>query len=99
MKRRLAFTMTEVMVAATITTLVLALVIALLIGILKTWNTSSATIYLGVQSRLLRERLLYGIQNEFGLRHADRGSILYTTNTLQFLDSESSNRFTVRSRR
>lgn len=95
MKRNQAFTLTEVMVAASVTTLVLALVSALLIGMLRTWNTNSATQDLSVQSRLLRERLLYGIQGQFGLRHAARGSIVYATNSLQFQDSESSNRFTV----
>lgn len=95
MKRSQAFTLTEILVAAAVATLVLTLVSALLIGMLKTWNTNSATQDLSVQSRLLRERLLYGIQGQFGLRHAARGSIVYATNSLQFQDSESSNRFTV----
>lgn len=93
--KRQAFSLTEVLVAATITTLVLTTVSTILIGMLRTWNETSRTIELSVRSRLLRERLLHGIQGEFGLRHADRGSILYATNTLQFQDSETSNRFTV----
>lgn len=94
-KRRQAFTLTEIMVAAAVATLVLTLVTTLLIGMLRTWNASSATLELSIQSRLLRERLLHGVQGEFGLRHANRGSILYATPTLQFRDSESSNRFAV----
>lgn len=95
MKNRYAFTLTEFMIAAAITTLVLASVSALLIGMLRTWNSYSATLDLSIQSRLLRERILHGIQGEFGLRHADRKSILYMTNSLQFQDSESSNHFTI----
>ncbi|MBA4387089.1 MAG: hypothetical protein C0404_03850 [Verrucomicrobia bacterium] len=95
MNRKHAFTLTEVMMATAITTMVLALVLAMLVGVLRTWNGSSANLELSSQGRLLRERLLHGIQGEFGLRHADRGSIIYTTNTLQFQDSESTNRFTV----
>ncbi|OGV62509.1 MAG: hypothetical protein A2283_01305 [Lentisphaerae bacterium RIFOXYA12_FULL_48_11] len=95
MKKRHAFTLTEVMIAAAITTLVLASVCALLIGMLRTWNAYSANLDLSIQSRLLRERLLHGIQGEFGLRHADRNSIIYATNYLQFQDSESSDHFII----
>jgi len=94
-KNRKAFTLTEVMIAAAITTLVLASVSALFIGMLRTWNSYSATLNLSIQSRLLRERMLHGIQGEFGLRHAERGSIIYATNSLQFQDSETSNHFTI----
>ena len=94
-KRRQAFTLTEVMVAAAISMLVLATVSDSLIVMLRTGRTSSTILDLSIQSRFLRERLLHGIEGGFGLRQADRGSILYATNALQFQDSDSSNRFTV----
>lgn len=95
MEKGRAFSLTEVMVAAAISALVLALVSTLLIGMLKSWEAGSASLELSLQSRLARERLLSGIQGEFGLRHAARSSIVYTTNALEFRDSETSNRFTV----
>ena len=93
--RKNAFTLVEVLIAAAISTLVLAMVVTVIISTLKTWSEGSSRARLGMQGRILRERLLYGIEDQCGLDHASRNSVVYTNNTLQFQDAFSGSSFTI----
>jgi hypothetical protein len=89
------FTASELLVATAVGMTMLAIVTSMILATFKTWQSGAASMDLSVQSRILRERMLHGIQGQFGLRYADRSTLLYTTTNLQFTDFETSNTFSI----
>ena len=86
-----AFTLTEVLVASALSVLVVAMVLTLLVKNLEVWRDSMARLQLSEHSRIIRERVLHGINGQFGLRHARRSQLAYTTDQILFNDVTSSN--------
>ncbi len=79
-----AFTLSEVLVAAALSSLILAMFLALLVKTLGIWREGMARLQLSEQSRITRERILHGLDGRFGLRHAGRAQLSYTTNRIDF---------------
>lgn len=86
-----SFTLTEVLVAAVLSILVVAMVLTLLVKNLSGWGDSMARLQLSADSRIVRERLLHGINGQFGLRHARRSQLAFATDQILFHDIASSN--------
>jgi len=79
-----AFTLSEVLVAAALSALVLAMFMTLLVKSLGLWRDGMARLQLSEHSRITRERILHGINGQFGLRHASRANVIYSTNQIAF---------------
>lgn len=79
-----AFTMSELLVATALSSLVLALFLTLLVKSLGLWREGLAHLQLSEQSRIIRERVLHGLNGQFGLRHASRAQLSYSTNRIAF---------------
>jgi len=90
-----AFTLSEVLVAAALSGLVLAMFLTLLVKSLGIWRDGTARLQLSEHSRVTRERVLHGLDGQFGLRHASRAQLSYTTNQISFSDVSASNAFTL----
>lgn len=73
--RRHPMTLIEMMTAVVIASLVFAMLYGMLAHPMGLWHKAMAQWRLEQQSRLLRERMLRGIDYQFGLREAERGSI------------------------
>jgi len=43
-----------------------------------------ARLQLSEHSRITRERILHGLNGQFGLRHASRAQVIYSTNQIDF---------------
>lgn len=78
------FTLSEVLVAAALSTLVMAMFLTLLVKSLGLWRDGMARLQLSEHSRITRERILHGINGQFGLRHASRTQVIYSTNRINF---------------
>ncbi len=68
-------TLIEMMTAVVIASLVFAMLYSMMAWPMGLWHKAMAQWQLEQQSRLLRERMLRGIEYQFGLREAERGSI------------------------
>ena len=79
-----AFTLSEVLVAAALSSLVLAMFLTLLVKSLGVWRDGTARLQLSEHSRITRERVLHGLDGQFGLRHASRAQVIYSTNQIAF---------------
>lgn len=79
-----AFTLSEVLVASALSGMVLVIFLTLLLKSLGVWRDGMAHLQLSEQSRVARERVLHGINGQFGLRHASRAQLSYTTNQINF---------------
>ena len=79
-----AFTLSEVLVAAALSSLILAMFLTLLVKSLGLWREGMARLQLSEHSRVMRERVLHGINGQFGLRHASRTQVIYSTNQITF---------------
>ena len=79
-----AFTLSEVLVAAALSSLILAMFLTLLVKTLEIWREGIAHMQLSEHSRITRERILHGINGQFGLRHASRAQTIYSTNQITF---------------
>jgi len=90
-KHHAAFTLTEVLVASALSVIVVTMVLTLLVKNLEIWHDSMARLQLSEHSRIIRERVLHGINGQFGLRHARRSQLAYTTDQILFNDVTSSN--------
>ena len=90
-KHQAAFTLTEVLVASALSVMVVTMVLTLLVKNLEVWRDSMARLQLSEHSRIVRERVLHGINGQFGLRHARRSQLAYTTDQILFNDVTSSN--------
>ena len=90
-KHQAAFTLTEVLVASALSVIVVTMVLTLLVKNLEIWHDSMARLQLSEHSRIIRERVLHGINGQFGLRHARRSQLAYTTDQILFNDVTSSN--------
>ena len=90
-KHQAAFTLTEVLVASALSVIVVTMVLTLLVKNLEVWHDSMARLQLSEHSRIIRERVLHGINGQFGLRHARRSQLAYTTDQILFNDVTSSN--------
>jgi len=67
-----AFTLTEMLIASALSLMVTAMVLTLLVKNLELWRDGMARLQLSEQSRLVRERVLHGLNGRFGLNHARR---------------------------
>ena len=90
-KHQAAFTLTEVLVASALSVMVVTMSLTLLVKNLEIWHDSMARLQLSEHSRIIRERVLHGINGQFGLRHARRSQLAYTTDQILFNDVTSSN--------
>jgi len=90
-KHQAAFTLTEVLVASALSVMVVTMSLTLLVKNLEIWRDSMARLQLSEHSRIIRERVLHGINGQFGLRHARRSQLAYTTDQILFNDVTSSN--------
>ena len=90
-KHQAAFTLTEVLVASALSVMVVTMVLTLLVKNLEVWRDSMARLQLSEHSRIIRERVLHGINGQFGLRHARRSQLAYATDQILFNDVTSSN--------
>ena len=79
-----AFTLSEVLVATALSGLILAMFLTLLVKTLGVWRDGMAHLQLSEHSRITRERILHGINGQFGLRHASRAQVIYYTNQIAF---------------
>jgi hypothetical protein len=86
-----AFTLTEVLVASSLSILVVAMVMTLLVKNLEIWRDSLARLQLSEDSRIVRERILRGLHGKYGLRHARRSQLAFTVGQVLFNDVSSSN--------
>ncbi len=92
------FTLSELLVAAALSSLVLALFLVLLVNSLGLWREGLARVSLSEQSRVTRERILRGLDGRYGLRHASRSRLELATNQVVFreLFAGATNAFTLR---
>lgn len=90
-----AFTLTEMLIASALSVLVFAMVLTLLLVSLSLWREGMARHQLSADSRIVRERILHGIDGQFGLRHAQRSLITVTSDQIDFYDVASSNEFSL----
>lgn len=86
-----AFTLSEVLVAAALSSLILAMFLTLLVKTLEIWREGIAHMQLSEHSRITRERILHGINGQFGLRHASRTQVIYSTNQVAFSEVTPNN--------
>lgn len=85
------FTLTEVLVASGLSVLVAAMVMTILVKNLEVWRDGMARLQLSEQSRVARERILHGLNGQYGLRHARRAELAFASGQLLFSDVASSN--------
>ncbi|MBU1735217.1 MAG: hypothetical protein KJ692_08275 [Verrucomicrobia bacterium] len=92
-----AFTLSEVLVAAALSSMILAIFLTLLVKTLGVWRDGMARLQLSEHSRITRERILHGLDGQFGLRHASRAQVIYATNQIAFseISTTASNAFTL----
>lgn len=92
-----AFTLNEVLVAAALSSLVLVMFLTMLVKSMGLWRESVARLQLSEHSRIARERVLHGLDGQFGLRHASRALTIYSTNQVVFSETYAlaSNTFTL----
>ena len=92
-----AFTLTELLVAAALSSLILAMFLTLLVKTLGVWRDGMARLQLSEHSRVTRERILHGLDGQFGLRHASRAQLIYATNQIAFseVSTTATNVFTL----
>ena len=92
-----AFTLSEILVAAALSTLVLAMFLTALVKSLGIWRDGTARLQLSEHSRVTRERVLHGLDGQFGLRHASRAQVICATNQITFseISTTASNAFTL----
>ena len=92
-----AFTLTELLVATALSGLVLVIFLTALVKTLGIWRDGMAHLQLSENSRITRERVLHGINGQFGLRHASRSQLSYTTNLITFseVSTNTTNTFTL----
>ncbi len=86
-----AFTLAEVMVASALGVLVAVMVITALAANMKLWRAGLCRRQISEDSRIVRERVLRGIDGQFGLRHALRSQITLASNRIAFYDAASTN--------
>ena len=91
-----AFTLTEMLIASALSLMVTAMVLTLLVKNLELWRDGMARLQLSEQSRLVRERVLHGLNGRFGLRHARRSQITVAADRVVFYDVTASNAFALR---
>jgi len=90
-----AFSLTEVLVAATLSGLVMAMILTLLIKNLGFWREGVARLRLSESSRNVRETILHGINGTAGLRPARRSRLTWTSDSINLQDVASSNWLTL----
>jgi len=97
MNHNTGFTLSEVLVAAALSTLVMAMFLTLLVKSMGLWRDGLTRLQLSEHSRVTRERVLHGINGQFGLRHASRAQLIYTTNQISFreVSTTATNVFTL----
>jgi len=91
------FTLSEVLVAAALSSLVMAMFLALLVKSLGLWRDGMARLQLSEHSHITRERVLHGINGQFGLRHANRAQVIYSASQITFseISTTATNNFTL----
>lgn len=85
------FTLTEVLVASALSIMVVAMVLTLLVKNLEIWRDGMARMQLSEHGRIVRERVLHGINGQFGLRHAQRSELICAADQVLFNDVASTN--------
>lgn len=88
-----AFSLVEMLIATSISVLILTVTTSAMISAWRVWSAASAGMDLSIQSRMVRERVLHGIQGQFGLRQAARASVACTSTNLQFRDARTGDWF------
>jgi len=89
--RNTGFTLTELLIASALSIMVVAMVLTLLVKNLEIWRDGMARLQLSEHSRIVRERVLHGINGQFGLRHARRSQLVCAKDQVLFNDVSSSN--------
>ncbi len=89
------FTLTEVLVASALSAVLMAMVMTLLVRNSGLWRDSMTRLQLSENSRVVRERVLHGMNGSLGLRQARRSQIVLSTNQVSFYDVASSNLLTL----
>lgn len=84
-----AFTLMELMVASALSVLVTAFVLTALVKSLGLWRDGLERMRLSQQSRIMRERVLHGLNGQYGLRHAQRATLNWVSNDISFNDAGS----------
>ena len=69
------FTLVELLIATTATMLLMTTVLAVLLFPYRAWGATVANFYLDHRIRIVRERILRGIEGKYGLRAASLSSI------------------------
>ncbi len=82
------YTLVEVLTASAVMLLVVAAALSALLASQRFWRHGVERGRLSQQTRLVRERLLGGIDGRYGLRFARRGSVQWTSNILYVLDGD-----------
>ncbi len=73
--RRRNFTLVELLVASAIGFVILGLALALLLHPYRVWEDMAAQFLLDHQLRMVRERMLHGVENRYGLLSASAASV------------------------
>ncbi len=89
-KGQSAFTLVELMVASSLSVIVVAMVLTILVKNAGTWRDGLARVRISEQSRIARERILHGINGRFGLRNAGRSELVVGSDEILFYDAGSS---------
>ena len=69
------FSLTELLFSTTISLFVVSVMLAFLIQTIQTWRDCSSKAFMTQQSRLIRERILRGIEGGYGIREASLKSL------------------------
>ncbi|NLB55408.1 MAG: prepilin-type N-terminal cleavage/methylation domain-containing protein [Lentisphaerae bacterium] len=89
------FTLVEMMVSMALASLAVVMVLTLLVFNAGSWRETIARLTLSESSRLVREKVLHGINGNFGLRHASRSQMLIEEDSITFKDISSQDEFTL----
>ncbi len=86
-----AFTLIEALVASALSVGVVAMVLVLLVKNLESMRDDLARLQLSEHSRLVRERVLHGLNGRYGLRHARRAQLVCSADEVLFNDPGATN--------
>ncbi len=86
-----AFTLVELMIASSLSVIVVVMVLTVLVQNAGTWRGGLARARVSEQGRMVRERILHGINGRFGLRHATRSQLVLGADEILFYDVGANN--------
>ena len=77
-RQRSGFTLVEILIAMSVSVIVLGAMMILLVQSFRIWRDGTSWMYLTVQSRLAREKVLRGLDGQYGLRQASAKNVAVT---------------------